>query len=220
MISALLGAVFLATAATCWYADRRRTLPPFYVVFSVAKVATTTVLILWAITLGATDSGTGWAVLVALTFGLVGDVALLREERWAFRVGLVAFLAGHVAYLIAFAAIAGTNGLRPITGLIGAVLVAPLMARSLPRVREAVLADGDPLLGKAIFAYGVVLFALTVLTGLSGRVLALAGAILFTVSDTVLGLDRFVGPRARAGLVVLTTYHLAQAGLMLGALAG
>ncbi len=220
MISALLGAAFLATAATCWYADRRRTLGPFQVVFPVAKVATMTVLILWAITLGATDSGTGWAVLAALVFGLVGDVALLREEGWAFRAGLAAFLAGQVAYLIAFAVIVGANGLHPITGLIGAVLVAPLVVRSLPRVREAILAGGDPLLAKAVLTYGVALLALTVLTGLSGRVLALAGAILFTVSDTVLGLDRFVGPRARAGLVVLTTYHLAQAGLMLGALAG
>ncbi|MEP7160081.1 MAG: lysoplasmalogenase family protein [Dermatophilaceae bacterium] len=219
MISSLLGVAFLAAAATCWYAGQRRALPPFHILFPVAKVATATVLILWAITLGATDTGTGWAVLVALAFGLVGDVALLRGQGWAFWVGVAAFLAGHAAYLVAFAAITGANGLHPVTGLIGAILVAPFAVRSLPRVRGAVLADGDTLLAKTVLAYGVALLALAVLTGLSGRVVAVAGAVLFTVSYTVLGLDRFVGPRARAGLVVLTTYHLAQAGLMLGALA-
>lgn len=218
MIAILLGVAFLACAATCWYADQRSTFPPYHLVFPVTKVAATLILIALAVALGAMSSGVGWAVLAALALGVVGDAALLSQEGWTFPVGFGAFLAGHVAYLFAFAAIAGAQGPSLLLAVLGAVLVAPFAVRSLPRVRRALLARGDVLLGQAVLGYGAVLCLLAVVAGLSGQALAMVGAVLFTISDAVLALDRFVGPRARAGLVVLSTYHLAQLALVVGAL--
>ncbi len=218
MIAILLGVAFLACAAACWYADRRTAFPPYPLVFAGTKVAAMLILIALAVALGATNSGIGWAVLVALVCGLVGDAALLSQEGWAFLLGLGAFLAGHVAYLFAFGAIAGAHGPSLLLALIGALLVAPFAVRSLPRVRRALLAQGEVLLGQAVLGYGAVLCLLAVVAGLSGQVVAMIAAVLFTVSDAVLALDRFVGPRRRAGLVVLSTYHLAQLGLVVGAL--
>ena len=50
-------------------------------------------------------SPTGYAhlIVLGLVFGALGDVALLsKSSRW-FLIGLVSFLFGHVAYLVAFA---------------------------------------------------------------------------------------------------------------------
>jgi uncharacterized membrane protein YhhN len=44
------------------------------------------------------------------------------------------------------------------------------------------------------------------------------GAMLFYVSDTMLALDRFVNPLSHARLKVMTTYHLGQIGIILGAM--
>ena len=52
----------------------------------------------------------------------------------------------------------------------------------------------------------------------TGRLLVLLGALTFMISDTVLGLDRFVGPRANARMVVIVTCHLGQAMMVIGAL--
>ena len=42
-------------------------------------------------------------ILAGLFFGFLGDVLLALPKRSAFKIGLVAFLMGHVAYIAAFA---------------------------------------------------------------------------------------------------------------------
>jgi len=44
------------------------------------------------------------------------------------------------------------------------------------------------------------------------------GAILFYASDSMLAWDRFVNPLSHARLKVMTTYHLGQIGILLGAM--
>jgi hypothetical protein len=44
---------------------------------------------------------------------------------------------------------------------------------------------------------------------------AVLGALLFYVSDAVLGWTRFVSDLRRGRVVVMVTYHLGQAGLVL-----
>jgi uncharacterized membrane protein YhhN len=45
-------------------------------------------------------------VLVGLVFGLMGDVCLALKGNQTFRAGLVAFLLGHILYVVAFAGLA------------------------------------------------------------------------------------------------------------------
>jgi uncharacterized membrane protein YhhN len=54
----------------------------------------------------------------------------------------------------------------------------------------------------------------------TGRLLVGLGATLFVVSDTVLAHARFVAARRWSRPVVIVTYHLAQALLLAGLLAG
>jgi len=67
-----------------------------------AKPAVLASLIVTALVLGATDTTAGTWLLVALVFGLVGDVFLLGDTERRFRLGLASFLVGHLAYVVCF----------------------------------------------------------------------------------------------------------------------
>ena len=60
--------------------------------------------------------------------------------------------------------------------------------------------------------------AMAVLGWATGRPLVGLGASLFVVSDTVLAMGRFVQDRRWTHVVVMVTYHLAQALIMAGLL--
>jgi len=47
---------------------------------------------------------------------------------------------------------------------------------------------------------------------------AIIGALLFFASDAVLGWNRFVQPLPNARIIIMTTYHLGQIGLVLALL--
>ena len=51
-----------------------------------------------------------------------------------------------------------------------------------------------------------------------GNPLAAVGAVLFAVSDSMIAWDRFVGAFPGAGVWIMVTYHLGQAGLVLSLL--
>ena len=70
-----------------------------------AKPATLVALVVTALALGAADSTSGRWLVVALVFGLLGDIALLGDSVARFQAGVAAFLVGHLAYLVCFAAL-------------------------------------------------------------------------------------------------------------------
>ena len=49
----------------------------------------------------------------------------------------------------------------------------------------------------------------------TGRFFAIAGALLFGASDSVLGWTRFLNDFPRSRMIVMVAYHLGQAGLVL-----
>ena len=56
-----------------------------------------------AVAAGATESAYGWAILAALALSWWGDVLLIPKDRpGVFRAGILAFLAGHLAFAVAF----------------------------------------------------------------------------------------------------------------------
>jgi uncharacterized membrane protein YhhN len=91
-----------------------------------AKPLVLTSLIVVAAVLGATGTAAGTWLLVALLFGLLGDVALLSDSLPRFRAGVAAFLVGHLAYLVCFASLGLTMPAWSWAGL--AVLAVALFA--------------------------------------------------------------------------------------------
>jgi uncharacterized membrane protein YhhN len=156
-----------------------------------------------------------WLVL-GLVASLAGDVLLLPPGR--FVPGLLAFLAAHLAYLVAFLQLPGD-----VTWLIAGVVAAAALALTVGRalVRAAARAG----LAGPVAAYLVAIMLMAVAATRTGEFVAIAGAWLFVASDAMLGWGRLRAPRPglpRGGgrtqrTAVMVTYHLGQ-GLILLAL--
>lgn len=181
---------------------------------SAAKPATMVALVGAAVALGAPDAGAGRWLLAALVLGLVGDVLLLGDSEPRFLGGLGAFLVGHLGYLVAFVVL-GLD--RPVWALVGAAAVALALGPA-SRVLTATAREGGLALAGPVAAYVVVLGAMVVAAWATGQVLAGLGATVFLASDTTLALNRFVAPRRWAPVLVMVTYHLGQALIVLGVL--
>jgi alkenylglycerophosphocholine/alkenylglycerophosphoethanolamine hydrolase len=189
----------------------------------IAKPATLIFLILWTIQLTGWQGGMHWFG-AALVFSLIGDIALMLNPRY-FLVGLGAFLIAHICYLVGF-------NQQPAPLSLGIILVAVLVGISAARVfrllRPGIIKvpRGKRFL-TAILFYGATL-TLMLLSALitlfrpdwlqAPAIAAASGGILFYISDTLLGYDRFVRKINHGQSYVHLTYHLGQIGLILGAM--
>lgn len=165
-----------------------------------------------ALSLGALDTSVGRWILVALVCSLAGDVFLLGDAEGSFIRGLASFLLGHLAYVVAFLLLAQPTW-SPVVALVLVALV--LVGR---RVFLGARVQGGPVLGGAVAAYMAVIGTMAALGVSLGRPVLGAGALLFLVSDAVLGWDRFVARQPWARVVVMTTYHLGQLLIVIGAI--
>lgn len=154
-------------------------------------------------------------LLTGLTFGLIGDVLLLKAVD-RFRAGLAAFLVGHLAYIAALA----ITGIRDATWLLGGVgaTVAVLTVARVPQLVRNVQA-GQPSLLAPVLVYIGAIAAMVVLALASGRALTALGALLFAASDRLLAEDRFVQPMPQTRWLVHLTYHSGQAAIVAGLMA-
>ncbi len=178
----------------------------------LAKPAYLVLLIALAWLLHADEVGHGRWLLVGLVLCLVGDVMLLGSSERRFRLGLVAFLIAHLAYLLALFQMPHASPLW-----LGVVLVALVLAAVLA-VGLVPLARRDPLVGGPPTAYAVVLGFLAGYAWFTGNLLLAVGASLFVLSDALIGHTRFVRDFRHSHVVVMVTYHLAQLLIVLGVL--
>jgi uncharacterized membrane protein YhhN len=140
-----------------------------------------------AIGFGAFDSDYGRIVFVGLVLGAFGDVFLLGHARGLFIAGLVSFLLGHVAYVVAFA----SRGVSLPAALGAAVAMAVLLFfigrwvfPHAPEMRVPI----------AIYMLVIGLMCVAAL-GAAGRGapwMIPVGALMFTASDVAVVRDRFV----------------------------
>ena len=209
-MTAPAAAAFALIAALAWLAVYRQ----WARVERAAKPLVMVALAALALTMGAADHTAGRLVLMALFFSLVGDIFLNRKATVDSLGVPLAFLLAHLAYVFAFLLL----GFQRWWALLGLVIAVPLGLTSGRRiVRSAARVDGVAR-GAGVTAYLLVISAMVITASGTGRLLVLLGALTFMISDTVLGLDRFVGPRANARMVVLVTCHLGQAMMVIGAL--
>lgn len=231
-MATLFGTLAFLGALACWYGAWRSnesapTASPGVThgssrdarIGAVGKVLVPPALVGLVVSIGGLSApGGGWLV-VGLALALIGDVALLASSTRYFVAGLLAFGVAQVAFLTAFVAAARAYGLTWWMALIGAVFAGLFAATAGRRIHRAATSSHGSALGYGVLGYMALLLAVAAAAGATGRWWALGGALLFVVSDTVLALNRFVGPRARSDLVVLVTYHLALAGFVAGLVA-
>lgn len=149
-------------------------------------------------------------VLVGLILGLVGDVCLALPGLTAFRVGLVAFLAGHILYILAFAILTRrADWINPVNILIIAASgyiywwLLPHLGKMLVPVTFYIVVISVMVAGAwAAFRNSEV--------RRMGAWFILVGAVLFYVSDIFVAHQRFVMEHFYNRLFGLPLYYTAQ----------
>lgn len=160
----------------------------------LTKPAASAAFILTALTLSATDTSYGTWVLVGLVLGAGGDVALMFEGEKAFLAGLGSFLLGHVAYVVAFAAVTPYQAWATPLALVplaGAAVVTRWLWPHLGSMRIPVLCYVTVITLMAIGALSAQTDARALLDTTHARLLT-AGALFFFASDVSVARDKFV----------------------------
>jgi uncharacterized membrane protein YhhN len=155
----------------------------------LTKPAASLAFVWVALAAGALDSTYGQLVLIGLVLCLLGDVFLIPQEQpAAFRAGLFAFLAGHLAYSAAFL----TRPLDPMGLAAGAVLLGIVVVAVLRWLGPSLPAG----MVLPVRSYLVVIAVMSTLacgvTAAGGPWAVAVGALAFTASDISVARDRFV----------------------------
>jgi len=171
----------------------------------IPKMVASTAFVAVAISVGATDSTFGKVMLVGLALSWFGDLFLTYNGRGPFVAGLAAFLAGHVAYVIAFAKRGLGDGFYlPLVAM--AVVAIPIALWLMPTVPRELKAP--------VIAYMTVI-SLMVATAVSTDAHTAdwripVGAIAFYLSDIGVARDRFAAPGFINRLIGLPLYFGGQ----------
>jgi uncharacterized membrane protein YhhN len=201
-----------------WVAADRQLKPLEY----VTKPATMLALLWWI----GSSVGFGGSMLwfsLGVVFCLAGDVFLM-VPRDMFIFGLVAFLLGHIWYIV------GLNNQAPFINMWGVLFIIILgvyIGWLYPKLVKGLIAQGKSELKIPVLVYSLVISLMVysawmtltrsgwpVSAGLSVSI----GAVLFFTSDSMLAWDRFIKPLSHGRLKVMMTYHLGQFGIILGAI--
>jgi len=149
-------------------------------------------------------------ISIGLMFSLLGDI-LLAWPVDLFVFGLGAFLVAHLAYLKAYLVDCRRPALLPLALalLAGVSLFSVMAAKGL----------GDLLIPVAVYALAISAMLWRALARLGSHVpkrsawLAAAGAVAFVVSDSLIGIDRFVLPFGAAPYLIILSYWIGQWGI-------
>lgn len=145
-------------------------------------------------------------ILAGLLFSLIGDMFLIFPEKY-FTKGLIAFLLGHILYIIAFAVSAGFH--------YTVWIYLPIVLISILYLKTILSHTGNITLPVIIYIILIAMMGWMALERLYylqtlGALLAAIGACLFMISDSVLAINKFKKSFHKAELIILSTYFIAQ----------
>ena len=196
IVTAVAVAVLLVAQARGWET-----------VAGLAKGIASSAFIAAALASRATASPYGRVLLVAFSLSWLGDLLLISRERRAFLAGLGAFLAAHVAFVVAFA-LRGVDWKALALAAVPLALFTFVISRwLLPHVdgsmRVPVIAYMTALCTMVAFAAGAAW------GGAQWKPLAIA-AVAFLLSDLSVARDQFVAPGIWNQVWGLPLYYAAQ----------
>jgi uncharacterized membrane protein YhhN len=172
----------------------------------IFKPLASTGFVLAAIDAGALDSLYGRIILASLALCWLGDVLLIPKAQAIFRAGILSFLLGHVAFIVAFVA----RGLDPWWTLAAIGIVSAPSRVVIGWLRPHVPSD----MSIPVYAYMAVISTMVACAagtfGAAGRAAILAGALAFYLSDLSVARDRFVREEFRNRAWGLPLYYAAQ----------
>ena len=200
-VTALWGLISLSGALSVLFLLRFSTQGP-----SLSKTAVKTASVAGLAVAAILAHGPVWLVL-ALTLASIGDFLLSRDGEGAFLAGLVAFALSHLAYVVLML---GTGAALEFGPLAVAVVIFGIAT-------AVVLFPRAGALRWPVVVYVLIICAMAaVAVSLPASFLtAVVAALLFLLSDWVLGAERFLlSPQSMlrhiTAYVIWTTYWLAQ----------
>ena len=184
-----------------------------YPVFVTKALIIPVLMILFLVNLNPLRNRLHLIMFTGLFFSWAGDVILefSKNNGNFFILGLAFFLLAHIAYFTAFITTPGKNSIMSNRFW----LLIPVILYG--------IALGSFLYGDlASMRLPVILYAIVILTMLAGAInrkekvkkssylMVLAGAILFVISDSVIAINKFSYQFESSGIVIMSTYILAQ----------
>ncbi|MBO4475381.1 MAG: lysoplasmalogenase [Bacteroidales bacterium] len=157
-------------------------------------------------------------LLTAQLFGFAGDTMLLGNGFFFFAGGIGLFLIGHAFYITLFGGGHSLRGLKPLAWILGVVLALACTAGLVIGLGV----NGSMLVPMSVYAFTLSVLILSALAGVirfGGLTwwFLLAGALLFTFSDSLIAVRTFgsLSP-FMDGFVIMATYLAAQGLLAAG----
>lgn len=155
-----------------------------------------------------------YLIIFAFAFSWLGDVFLLFDKQYQsfFIYGLVAFLTAHVFYIVYFLRIRRLNQTEKLPNALIFVAIAAYTLTLFGFIAPSVK---NLLIPVAIYALVISTMLAASLAAFDfgkqnfGRI-AVAGTLLFIVSDSILAINRFAAPFEYASVFIMLTYALAQ----------
>jgi len=172
---------------------------------AVSKPFASLGFIVAAIGFGAIESRYGNIILIGLILGAIGDVCLLGKAKKFFIAGLVSFLLGHVAYVVAFSSLPISVPQTLIAAAVVAAVMVAIARWVFPHAPDMRVPIGVYMLVIAAMC------AVAIGAGAAGAPWMIpVGAVMFTASDISVVRDRFVAPGFVNRLWGLPLYYAAQ----------
>ena len=170
-----------------------------------------TMTMIWILVIAASATGQVSSyykamIIGGLCFSLLGDLLLLYPQQ-SFVHALTSFLVAHLFYIAAFApaAIEGMTFTGVLVFLVLGSIIYIVLRSELGTVKGPVT-----LYIIVLMMMGIAALSRWAGTGEAGSGFAFAGALLFILSDFLLGFDRFKKRFMGAQIIVLGTYYAAQ----------
>ncbi len=156
-------------------------------------------------------------VLLAVVFSCAGDIALMLESQQAifFMVGLSAFLLSHIMYILSYRQHQHQETADGLQGVQKARLSFPIILAGSGLVVIIYPNLGVLKFPVMLYAFVLVVMVLNALfrygrTSTESFWLVFFGALLFMISDSLLAVNKFLQPVWQSGLLIMSTYIMAQ----------
>lgn len=155
-------------------------------------------------------------IIGALVCGFLGDVFLLDSKNH-FTKGLLSFFCGHILYIVVFYlsfSIGDVKGFYFVL-IVFYLIYAFLLAKRLFSYLGSLKILGTIYMG-TIMAMSFISLLMMVQTFNIRTILIFLGTIFFIISDSVLAFDTFKEKNANSGVIIMSTYIIAQFLIIIG----
>jgi len=172
--------------------------------YRLFKLIPITILLVWMVDNQSFINPYSKAILIGLCFSALGDFLLLFPTQ--FKSGIFSFLTGHVWYIFAFSSGNWMVPIIPSTLIL--LFCLTFLSKLIPNAESLKLPVFVYIL--VISTMGLAAFGRHEFFNSNQSLICVIGAVLFMISDSVLGWNKFIQPFPSAEAIVLSTYYLGQ----------